>query len=56
MKFAITHKRISFHCARHIFAPIKLILSGNIATVQKLLGHTKIETTHLYAKVLDNQK
>jgi site-specific recombinase XerC len=35
---------------------ITLELSNDIAAVQKLLGHTKIETTQLYAKVLDNQK
>ncbi|MEI6062917.1 MAG: site-specific integrase [Bacteroidota bacterium] len=56
MKLAKINKRISFHCARHTFATITLELSGDIAAVQKVLGHTKIETTQLYAKVLDNQK
>ena len=56
MKLAKIYKRISFHCARHTFAMITLEISNDIAAVQKLLGHTKIETTQLYAKVLDNQK
>lgn len=56
MKLAKINKHISFHCARHTFAMITLELSNDIAAVQKLLGHTKIETTQLYAKVLDNQK
>jgi len=30
--------------------------SNDTVAIQKLLGHTKIETTQLYAKVLDNQK
>jgi len=49
-------KRISFHCARHTFATISLELSGDIATVSKLLGHSAISTTQIYAKVLDRSK
>jgi len=56
MKYAGINKKISFHCARHSFATITLGLSNDIAAVQKLLGHTKIETTQIYARVLDNQK
>jgi len=50
------NKHITFHCARHTFATITLGLSGDIAVVSKLLGHTKIETTQIYAKVQDEQK
>lgn len=49
-------KYISFHCARHTFATIALELSGDIAVVSKLCGHTKISTTQIYAKVLDSSK
>lgn len=56
MKLAGTHKSISFHCARHTFATIALELSGDIAVVSKLCGHTKISTTQIYAKVLDSSK
>ena len=49
-------KSISFHCARHTFATISLELSGDIATVSKLLGHSAISTTQIYAKVLDQNK
>jgi site-specific recombinase XerD len=56
MKLAGINKPISFHCARHTFATITLGLSGDIAVVSKMLGHTKIETTQIYAKVQDEQK
>jgi len=56
MKFAITHKRISFHCARHTFATILVGLGVDTAVIQKLLGHANIQTTLIYAKVLYKQK
>mgnify|MGYP001225635351 CR=1 FL=1 len=56
MKLAGIQKSISFHCARHTFATIALELSGDIASVSKLCGHTKISTTQIYAKVLESSK
>jgi site-specific recombinase XerD len=56
MSLAGINKSISFHCARHTFATIALELSGDIAVVSKLCGHTKISTTQIYAKVLDSSK
>lgn len=50
------NKHITFHCARHTFATITLGLCGDIAVVSKMLGHTKIETTQIYAKVQEEQK
>ena len=56
MKLAVINKTISFHCARHTFATIALEVSGDIAAVSKLCGHTKISTTQIYAKVLEKSK
>ena len=56
MILARIKKHITFHCARHTFATITLGLSSDIAAVSKMLGHTKIETTQIYAKVQDEQK
>lgn len=56
LKKAGINKHITFHCARHTFAVMMLELGGNIAVIQKLLGHRDIDTTLIYAKVLDKTK
>ncbi|QTY26409.1 site-specific integrase [Flavobacterium sp. CS20] len=49
-------KRISFHTARHTFATTVTLINGvPIETVSKLLGHTKIATTQIYAKVIERK-
>lgn len=50
------NKTISFHLARHTFATTVTLSNGvPIETVSKILGHTKIATTQIYAKVLENK-
>ena len=50
------NKHITFHCARHTFAVMMLDLGVDLYTVSKLLGHKCIETTQVYAKILDKNK
>lgn len=53
-KKAALSKIIRFHDLRHTFASHFMMNGGNIYTLQKLLGHTDIKTTMIYAH-LDNQ-
>lgn len=41
------------HCLRHTYATLLLNQGVTIPTLQRLLGHTKIETTMRYAKLMD---
>lgn len=56
VKSAGINKHITFHCARHTFAVMMLDLGVDLYTVSKLLGHKSIETTQIYAKILDKNK
>ncbi|MEO1012379.1 MAG: site-specific integrase [Bacteroidota bacterium] len=50
------HKKVTFHVARHSFATAITLSNGvPIETVSKLLGHTKLSTTQVYAKVVEKK-
>lgn len=49
-------KNLTFHMARHTFATTVTLSNGvPIETVSNMLGHTKISTTQIYAKVLEHK-
>lgn len=50
------HKKITFHNFRHTYATLLLNKGVDIYTVSEMLGHKKIETTMIYAKVLSETK
>ncbi len=47
-------KNLTFHMARHTFATTVALSNGMpIETVSRILGHSKITTTQIYARVMD---
>ena len=54
-KKAEIKKNVSFHISRHTFATSLLTKGADLYTVSKLLGHTDIAVTQVYAEIV-NQK
>jgi len=49
-------KHVSFHVSRHTFATMMISLGADLYTVSKLLGHTNITITEVYAKLVNKKK
>ncbi len=56
IKIAGIDKVITFHSARHTLATRGLEMGIPIEVVSKILGHTEIKMTQIYAKVNDGLK
>jgi site-specific recombinase XerD len=55
-KLAGLPKNLTSHLARHTFATTITLTNGvPIETVSKMLGHTSLKTTQIYAKVVDTK-
>ena len=52
----IVNKTVTFHTSRHTFGTMMLTLGADLYTVSKLMGHKNIETTKIYAKIIDQKK
>ena len=48
-------KNLTFHLARHTFATMSLSKGGPMESVSKILGHTNIKTTQIYARITNKK-
>lgn len=49
-------KNLTFHLARHTFATTVTLAKGvPLETVSKMLGHTRLKTTQIYARIADQK-
>ncbi len=48
-------KNLTYHLARHTFATMCLSKGVPIETVSKMLGHNKIQTTQIYARITNKK-
>ena len=55
MQLAGINKAITCHVARHSFATNSLEYNIPIETVSRMLGHTSIKTTQIYAKITETK-
>ena len=49
-------KAITYHTSRHTFATMLLTLGADLYTVSKLLGHSQIKNTQVYAEIINRRK
>lgn len=55
-KQAGIEKDICFHVSRHTFATALLTMGADLYTTSKLLGHTNLSTTQIYADIVNQKK
>lgn len=54
-RIAGINKHITFHCSRHTFATMSLTAGADIYVIKDLLGHSKVQTTQIYTKIINSK-
>jgi integrase len=49
-------RRVGFHAFRRTFATAQITLGTDLYTIQKMLGHSSVQQTQIYAHLLDAKK
>lgn len=49
-------KRVTYHTSRHTFGTLMMTVGADLYTTCKLMGHSDVRTTQIYAKIVDSKK
>lgn len=55
-KAAGIDKHITYHTSRHTFGTLMMTVGADLYTTCKLMGHSDVRTTQIYAKIVDSKK
>lgn len=49
-------KKVCYHMSRHTFATMELTMGADLYTTSQLMGHSNVQITQIYAKIIDVKK
>ncbi len=55
-KSAGIDKHVTYHTSRHTFGTLMMTVGADLYTTCKLMGHSDVRTTQIYAKIVDSKK